>query len=89
MTSDQLTPQQRAGPSAATFLDSGGWGYGVGVAEVAAGRRYGWAGGLGTLWYSWPDHDLAAVLVTQVLPPTAEVFDAFTDAVQSGLGSRE
>jgi CubicO group peptidase (beta-lactamase class C family) len=86
MTTDQLTPEQRAGPSATTFLDSGGWGYGVGVSDASSGRRYGWGGGLGTLWYSWPDHDLAAVLVTQVLPPCAELFDAFTNAVESGLG---
>jgi CubicO group peptidase (beta-lactamase class C family) len=85
MTTDQLTPEQRAGPSAATFLDSGGWGYGVGVIESSVGRRYGWGGGLGTLWYSWPEHDLAAVLVTQVLPPAAEVFDAFTTAVERDL----
>jgi CubicO group peptidase (beta-lactamase class C family) len=85
MTSDRLTSEQRAGPSAATFLDSGGWGYGVGVVESSAGHRYGWAGGLGTLWYSWPDHDLAAVLITQVLPPSVEVFDAFTTAVESSL----
>ena len=89
MTTDQLTREQRAGPAAVTFLDSGGWGYGVGVAQGAAGRRYGWGGGLGTLWYSWPDDDLAAVLVTQVLPPSPEVFDVFTNAVEGGLGSRE
>jgi len=85
MTTDQLTPEQRAGPSASTFLDSGGWGYGVGVTQSPAGRRYGWGGGLGTLWYSWPDHDLAAVLITQVLPPSAEMFDVFTSAVESSL----
>jgi CubicO group peptidase (beta-lactamase class C family) len=85
MTTDRLTPKQRAGPSAATFLDSGGWGYGVGVVQSSAGRRYGWGGGLGTLWYSWPEHDLAAVLVTQVLPPSVEMFNAFATAVQSSL----
>jgi CubicO group peptidase (beta-lactamase class C family) len=85
MTTDQLTAEQRTGPSAATFLDGGGWGYGVGVTETPAGRRYGWGGGLGTLWYSWPEHDLAAVLITQVLPPSAELFDAFTAVVQDGL----
>ncbi|MGZ6690720.1 MAG: hypothetical protein ACXVHQ_25000 [Solirubrobacteraceae bacterium] len=51
MTSDQLTPEQRAGPSATTFLDSAAWGYGVGVTDSPAGRRCGWGGGLGTLWY--------------------------------------
>ena len=85
MTTDQLTPEQRTGPSAATFLDGGGWGYGVGVTETPVGRRYGWGGGLGTLWYSWPEHDLAAVLITQVLPPSAELFNAFTAGVQDGL----
>jgi CubicO group peptidase (beta-lactamase class C family) len=85
MTTDSLTARQRSGPSAATFLDSGGWGYGLGVRDTPAGHRYGWGGGLGTLWYSWPEHDLAAVLVTQVLPPSAEMFNAFTAAVQDGL----
>jgi CubicO group peptidase (beta-lactamase class C family) len=85
MTTDHLTPEQRAGPSAATFLDCGGWGYGVGVVESSGGHRYGWAGGLGTLWHSWPDHDLAAVFVTQVLPPSAEMFNAFTAAVEHSL----
>jgi CubicO group peptidase (beta-lactamase class C family) len=85
MTTDRLTPEQRAGPSAGTFLDSGGWGYGVGVVESSAGRRYGWGGGLGTLWYSWPEHDLASVLITQVMPPSIEMFNAFTTAVESSL----
>jgi CubicO group peptidase (beta-lactamase class C family) len=85
ITTDQLTAGQRAGPSARTFLNAGGWGYGLGVTQSAAGRRYGWAGGLGTLWYSWPDHDLAAILVTQVLPPSAKVFDAFTKGVETRL----
>lgn len=85
MTTDRLTPAQRAAPGAAPFLDGGGWGYGVGVVDTAVGRRYGWAGGLGTLWYSWPDHDLAAVLLTQVLPPAAGVFTAFTRTVEDAL----
>jgi CubicO group peptidase (beta-lactamase class C family) len=85
MTTDRLTAEQRQGPSAATFLDGGGWGYGVGVVASPAGPRYGWAGGLGTLWYSWPDHDLAAVLLTQVTPPDAAVFGAFTTTIETAL----
>jgi CubicO group peptidase (beta-lactamase class C family) len=88
MTTDRLTPAQRAAPGAAAFLDGGGWGLGVGVVATAAGPRYGWAGGLGTLWYSWPDHDLAAVLVTQVLPPTASVFAAFTRTIEDALAGQ-
>jgi CubicO group peptidase (beta-lactamase class C family) len=87
MTTDRLEPDQRAAPAAAAFLDGGGWGHGVGVVETGVGRRYGWAGGLGTLWYSWPDHDLAAVLATQVMPPSAGVFGAFTRAVEGAVSS--
>jgi CubicO group peptidase (beta-lactamase class C family) len=39
--------------------------------------RYGWGGGLGTLWYTWPEHRSAAVLLTQVMPPSGSIFDAF------------
>jgi CubicO group peptidase (beta-lactamase class C family) len=87
MTTDALTVAQRAQPSAAPFLDGGGWGHGVGVAEPLGvrGRRYGWAGGLGTLWWSYPEHDTAAVLLTQVLPPVAPAFAAFTAALESAL----
>lgn len=85
MTTDRLTAAQRAAPGAAPFLDGGGWGLGLGVTASVAGPRYGWAGGLGTLWYSWPEHDLAAVLVTQVLPPTGSVFAAFTQTVEGAL----
>ena len=85
MTTDRLTPDQRAAPAAAPFLDGGGWGLGVGVVDSPVGPRYGWAGGLGTLWYSWPEHELAAVLLTQVLPPAGPVFEAFTRAVEDGL----
>lgn len=85
MTADALTPAQRAAPSAAPFLNGGGWGYGIGVADTPGGRRYGWAGGLGTLWWSWPQHDTAAVLLTQVLPPVPTVFEAFTTSIESAL----
>jgi CubicO group peptidase (beta-lactamase class C family) len=85
MTSDHLTATQRTAPAAAPFLDGGGWGHGLGVVDTAVGPRHGWAGGLGTLWYSWPDHDLAAVLVTQVLPPAGAVFAAFTRTVEDAL----
>lgn len=43
--------------------------------------RYGWGGGLGTLWYLWPNQRTAAVVLTQVLPPSRELIDAFTGGV--------
>jgi CubicO group peptidase (beta-lactamase class C family) len=90
MTSDQLTPEERHGPSAREFLREGSWGYGMQVtpparAPSARPARYGWAGGLGTLWYSWPEHHMAAVLLTQVLPPSGTVFEAFTGAMERSL----
>ncbi|MGH3359196.1 MAG: serine hydrolase [Nocardioidaceae bacterium] len=92
MTADHLTPEQRRSPSALAFLDGGGWGYGVQVITSennpsVAMPRYGWGGGLGTLWYSWPDQRTAAVLVTQVLPPTPELISAFTSGVETALGA--
>ena len=80
MTTDRLTPGQRRGPSAQTFLGGAGWGYGVQV--VPAGDD---GGGLGTLWYSWPDYGGAAVLLTQVLPPSSELIAAFITGAESIL----
>lgn len=90
MTSDHLTVEQRTAPSALAFLDGSGWGYGV---QVLTGEhdpsvrrpRYGWGGGLGTLWYSWPAQRTAAVLLTQVLPPSRELIVAFTSGVDTVL----
>ncbi|MFB6723806.1 serine hydrolase domain-containing protein [Kribbella sp. NPDC056345] len=83
MVSDQLTAEQCSGASAQIFLDGGGWGYGVQV----VGTRYGWGGGLGTLWYSYPEAGIGAVLMTQVLPPSPATIAAFADTV-GGWASR-
>lgn len=89
MTRDWLADPQRSDPTAAPFLDGGGWGLGLGVhPSTPVGPRYGWAGGLGTLWWSWPEQDAAAVLVTQVTPPRGVVFEAFRQAAESVLGAR-
>ena len=90
MTCDHLTPAQRDAPSARTFLREGGWGYGLQVVAAGDGpsarpARYGWAGGLGTLWWSWPEHRAAAVLLTQVLPPSGPLFDQFLRSMEAAL----
>ncbi len=64
MTTDQLTPAQRAGSG---FLDAEtSWGFGVSV--TVSGPRtgsFGWAGGLGTVWHVDPVQDLVVVVLTQ------------------------
>lgn len=71
MTTDQLTPAQKAASGGfAEYWDSHGWGFGVSVVTrrddlSAVPGRYGWDGGLGTSWYSDPQEDLVAILMTQ------------------------
>ena len=48
IATDRLGDTPRDDP----FLDGGTWGYGVAIHD----GYYGWAGGLGTLWWSWPRH---------------------------------
>ncbi|GAA3519762.1 serine hydrolase domain-containing protein [Actinocatenispora rupis] len=63
MTSDQLTPGQKArGGLGADFFAEQSWGYGGGVLDNGS---YGWAGGLGTTWMIDPAHDLTIVVLTQ------------------------
>ncbi len=71
MTSDQLTPAQKAG---AGFLpgywDNRGWGFGVSVVTgrddlSASPGRFGWDGGFGTSWFTDPAEDMVAILMTQ------------------------
>jgi CubicO group peptidase (beta-lactamase class C family) len=88
MTTDQITPEQRAG--AEVFLEANrGWGFGVSVItrrdEVAAvPGRFGWDGGLGTSWYSDPTEGLVAILMTQVLGfPTRIDLDFWTCVYQA------
>jgi CubicO group peptidase (beta-lactamase class C family) len=71
MTTDQLTPEQKAASSLISgFLDGQGWGFGVSVVTrrddiAAVPGRYGWDGGLGTSWYSDPREEMVIILMTQ------------------------
>ncbi|QNE21432.1 beta-lactamase family protein [Kribbella qitaiheensis] len=89
MTVDRLTPEQRLGASAQIFLDGEGWGYGVQVRRSGPGipARYGWGGGLGTLWYNYPDHGIGAVLMTQHLPPSPATIATLTDTLDAALAT--
>jgi CubicO group peptidase (beta-lactamase class C family) len=71
MTTDQLTPQQKAVSGLVPgHFDGQGWGFGVAVVtrrQDVAGSigRFGWDGGLGTSWYADPHEDLIGILMTQ------------------------
>jgi CubicO group peptidase (beta-lactamase class C family) len=64
MTSDQLTPAQKArgglGPD--FFADGRSWGF---CQAVNANGSYGWDGGLGSSWLVDPGHDLVVIVLTQ------------------------
>jgi len=90
MTSNRLGPELGTSASARVFLSGGGWGYGVEVVTPAHGARitrYGWGGGLGTTWYSFPDRDLAVVLLTQRLPPAEALIDSFWRTIHEMIGA--
>jgi CubicO group peptidase (beta-lactamase class C family) len=63
MTSDQLTPEQKAGGGLGPgFFTGRSWGF---CQAVLASGSYGWDGGLGTSWLVDPVHDLVVIVLTQ------------------------
>jgi CubicO group peptidase (beta-lactamase class C family) len=70
MTTNQLTPEQRATGEA--FLGERGWGFGMAVtirgdALTSTPGRYGWDGGFGTSWANDPNTGTIGILMTQRL----------------------
>jgi CubicO group peptidase (beta-lactamase class C family) len=71
MTTDQLTPAQKALPSLVPdYWDSHGWGFGMAIVTrrddiAAAPGQYGWDGGLGTVWRTDPQEEMITILMTQ------------------------
>lgn len=70
MTTDQLTSSQKqgSGPFAGYFANHG-WGLGMSVVTERDGLgepvgRFGWNGGLGSVWYADPSEDLVTILMT-------------------------
>ncbi|MGI8415124.1 MAG: serine hydrolase domain-containing protein [Nakamurella sp.] len=71
MTSDQLTPAQRAVSGFwPGYFDTTSWGFGMGVVTrrthlgPSAGS-YGWTGFYGTAWYNDPAEDMTAIFILQ------------------------
>jgi CubicO group peptidase (beta-lactamase class C family) len=93
MTSDQLTPEQRAG--AEIFLGAyRSWGFGIGV-DIQRDElfhtpgRFGWEGGLGTTAYTDPAEGMIGILFTQRLMGSPEPSKVFTDFWTTAYGAME
>lgn len=92
MTSDQLTPQQRAG-SEIFFGAHSSWGLGmavdIGRGEIFQTRgRYGWTGGFGATAYVDPSKEVIGILFTQRMmdsPQPPKVFDDFWTLAYAAL----
>lgn len=94
MTSDQLTPHQKAASSSILCdFDHRGWGFGVQVVTArddigASIGKFGWDGGLGTAWDSDPAESMVTILLTQRMlgsPISAAVFQDFRTLAYAAL----
>jgi CubicO group peptidase (beta-lactamase class C family) len=93
MTSDQLTPEQRAG-SEIFFGDFSSWGLGIAV-DIQRREifhfpgRYGWTGGYGTTAYNDPQQGMIGILFTQRAMDSPEPPKVFTDFWTLAYGAME
>jgi len=83
MTSDHLTPEQRAGAEV-FFGDDRSWAFGMAVdirrSEIfRTPGRFGWDGGCGTSAYTDPAEGLIGILFTQRMMDSPEPPKVFTD----------
>jgi CubicO group peptidase (beta-lactamase class C family) len=70
MTTDQLTPAQKArGGLGPDFFNGRSWAFGQSVLDRGA---YGWDGGLGASWLVDPTCDLTVIVLTQRMFETAQ-----------------
>ena len=93
MTSDQLTPEQRAG-SEIFFGAYSSWGFGMAV-DIQRNDifrtpgRFGWTGGLGTSAYTDPAEGMIGILFTQRMMDSPEPPKVFTDFWTLAYGAME
>jgi CubicO group peptidase (beta-lactamase class C family) len=87
MTSDQLTPEQKArGGLGPDFFTGRSWGF---CQAVLANGSYGWDGGLGTSWLVDPGPGLVVIAATQRMFDGAQTPQAHEDiraAAYAALG---
>jgi len=93
MTSDQLTPEQRAG-SEIFFGTHSSWGLGMAV-DIRRNEifhtpgRFGWDGGFGTTAYTDPAMGMIGILFTQRMMDSPEAPKVFTDFWTLAYGAME
>ena len=93
MTSDQLTPEQRAG-SDIFFGTHSSWGLGMAV-DIRRNEifhtpgRFGWTGGLGTSAYTDPAEGMVGIIFTQRMMDSPEPPKVFTDFWTLAYGAME
>jgi CubicO group peptidase (beta-lactamase class C family) len=93
MTSDQLTPEQRAG-SEIFFGAHSSWGFGMAV-DIGRDQvfhtpgRFGWTGGYGTTAYTDPAEGMIGILFTQRMMDSPELPRVFTDFCTLAYGAME
>jgi CubicO group peptidase (beta-lactamase class C family) len=93
MTSDQITPQQRAGADI-FFGRHSSWGFGMAVdiqrTEIFhTPRRFGWDGGFGTSAYTDPAQDMIGILFTQRMVDSPEPPAIYQDFWTLAYGAME
>jgi CubicO group peptidase (beta-lactamase class C family) len=93
MTSDHLTPGQRAG-SEIFFGTHSSWGLGMAV-DIGRNEifhtpgRFGWAGGFGTIAYTDPREGMIGILFTQRMVDSPELSKLFSDFWTLAYGAME
>jgi CubicO group peptidase (beta-lactamase class C family) len=70
VTTDHLTPQQKAESPFPGLCNNQGWGFGVCVVDQrdsvsSTSGQNGWNGGLGTWWNSDPAEGMIGIVMTQ------------------------
>ena len=93
MTSDQVTPAQRAG-SQEFFGTHSSWAFGMGV-DIARKEifhtpgRFGWTGGFGTTAYADPAERMITILFTQRMMESSEPPKVYSDFWTLAYGAME
>jgi CubicO group peptidase (beta-lactamase class C family) len=93
MTSDQVTPEQRAG-SDIFFGSHSSWGFGMAV-DIHRNQvfhtpgRFGWTGGFGTTAYTDPAEGIIGILFTQRMMDSPEPPKVFVDFWTLAYGAME